>query len=152
MRGESVGEDLAKRVGAAIAAQRKAAGFTQARVGDALGLEKETVSRLETGAITPTLFRIAQFAELFACPISALFGEYRGKVGEDSAEIAGLIAGLSPEARRSALRMLSEFATVAREREELREQVDRLRAELEQRVLSESLPLASAKGRQRPKF
>ncbi|WP_245641443.1 hypothetical protein [Paraburkholderia bannensis] len=37
------------------------------RVGDVLGLEKETASRIETGAITPTLFRIEQFAELFGC-------------------------------------------------------------------------------------
>ncbi|NIF52614.1 helix-turn-helix domain-containing protein [Burkholderia sp. Ax-1724] len=152
MKGEGVGEELAKRVGAAIAAQRKAAGYTQARVGDLLGLEKETVSRIETGSIAPTLFRLGQFAELFHCPISALFGEYRGKSGEDGAEIAELIADLSPEARRSALRMLSEFAAIAREREDLREQVERLRAELEHRVLSESLPSAPAKTRQRSKL
>ncbi|WP_017772782.1 helix-turn-helix domain-containing protein [Paraburkholderia kururiensis] len=151
MKGEGVGEELAKRVGAAIAAQRKAAGYTQSRVGDVLGLEKETVSRIETGAITPTLHRLGQFADLFRCPISALFGEYRGKSGEDGAQIAELIADLSPEARRAALRMLSEFATTARERDDLREQVERMRAELEHRVLSDSLPQAPAKTRRRLK-
>ncbi|WP_242538582.1 helix-turn-helix domain-containing protein [Trinickia acidisoli] len=138
-----MGEELARRIGAEIARQRKAAGYTQARVGDALGLEKETVSRIETGAIAPTLFRLSQFAELFGCPLSALFGEYRGRSLEDSADVAAALADLPEDARRAALRVVSEFAAVAREREELRRQNEALgvrMAELERRYLSEAVP------------
>lgn len=155
MRGgevDSRGEELAKRVGSAIARQRKAAGYTQAHVGDVLGLEKETVSRIETGAITPTLFRIGQFAELFGCPVSALFGEYRGKPLEDSGEVVALLAELPEDARRAALRVVGELAAVAREREDLRSQCETLRgrlAEMERRVLTESLPPASATPRKK---
>ncbi|MDY7779543.1 helix-turn-helix domain-containing protein [Burkholderia glumae] len=148
-----MGEELAKRIGAEIARQRKAAGYTQARVGDALGLEKETVSRIETGTITPTLHRLSQFAELFGCPLSALFGEYRGRSLEDSAEVAAALADLPEDARRAALRVVSEFAAVARDREELRRQNEALvvrLAELERRYLSETLPPAPKTPRRKP--
>ncbi|MCW0053335.1 helix-turn-helix domain-containing protein [Burkholderia pseudomallei] len=148
-----MGEELAKRIGAEIARQRKAAGYTQARVGDALGLEKETVSRIETGTITPTLHRLSQFAELFGCPLSALFGEYRGRSLEDSAEVAAALADLPEDARRAALRVVSEFAAVARDREELRRQNEALvarLAELERRYLSETLPPAPRASRKKP--
>lgn len=143
MKGSEGGSsDIAKRVGAAIARNRKAAGFTQIRVADALGLEKESVSRIETGATAPTIFRIEQFAELFGCPLSALFGEYRGKSLEDSAELAELMADLPADAQRAAMRMISEFAGVVREREELRRQVDFLRvriAKMERDILNDML-------------
>ncbi|MGS1004379.1 helix-turn-helix domain-containing protein [Burkholderia glumae] len=139
MKGDGVGEELAKRVGSSIAKQRKAAGYTQIRVADALGLEKETVSRIENGVIAPTLFRLAQFADLFNCPVSALFGEYRGKALEDTAEIAHLVADLPEEARRAALRMLAEFVAVARDREEQKRQAEAWQirfGELEREYLS----------------
>ncbi|MGS1040670.1 hypothetical protein ACVCID_25520 [Burkholderia glumae] len=87
--------------------------------------------------------------KIFSSSGSVLCGHQQS--GEDGAQIAELIADLSPEARRSALRMLSEFATTARERDDLREQVERMRAELEHRVLSDSLPQAPAKTRRRLK-
>lgn len=154
MKTEGLGEELAKRVGAAIARHRKAAGYTQARVADSLGLEKETVSRIENGGITPTLFRIAQFADLFGCPVSALFGEYRGKAIEDSAQVAEMLSDLPEDARRGAMRIVSEFATIAREREEGRRRLDELRhrvAELERDVLMRATAEAMPK-RKPPKL
>ncbi|WP_244126419.1 helix-turn-helix domain-containing protein [Burkholderia gladioli] len=149
-----MGEEVAKRVGAAIAKQRKAAGHTQARVADALGLEKETVSRIENGVIAPTLFRLSQFAELFDCPISALFGEYRGKGLEDSSEIARLVAELPEDARRAAFRMLAEFVAVARDREEQRRQSEAWQArvvELEREYLTAVLDRDGTKPEARPR-
>lgn len=121
---EARGEDLARKVGRAIARERKAAGYTQARVGDALGLEKESISRIETGVIVPSIHRLAQFADLFRCPLSALFGEYRGGGAEDAGAIAQLVAGLPQEDRRAILRIISEVAGMAREREVMRERLE----------------------------
>ena len=42
-------------VGKAIARERKYAGFTQENVAQKISVEKETVSRLETGDIPPSL-------------------------------------------------------------------------------------------------
>lgn len=118
------GEDLARKVGRAIARERKIAGYTQARVGDALGLEKETISRIETGVIVPSIHRLAQFADLFRCPLSALFGEYRGGGAEDAGAIAQLVAGLPQDDRRAILRIISEVAAIARDREILRQRFE----------------------------
>ncbi|MGF6642457.1 helix-turn-helix domain-containing protein [Paraburkholderia sp. GAS82] len=135
----SGGDALAKRVGAAIAFHRKQAGFTQIRVADSLGLEKETVSRIENGVISPTLNRLAQFADLFRCPVSALFGEYRGKPIEDAAEIAEALSGLSLEDRRVILRIVADIASMARERAILRER----------EALEKAVPMPEGKAKRR---
>jgi transcriptional regulator with XRE-family HTH domain len=64
---------LIKQVGQAIAKQRKIAHLTQSQVADKLGIETESVSRMETGAISPTLDRLEQFSELFGCPPIVFF-------------------------------------------------------------------------------
>jgi len=117
-------KDLLRRVGAAIVSQRKAAGFTQARVADAIGLEKETISRMENGVIAPSVHRLWQFAELFGCPLSALLGEYRGGAGEDAGAIAAQIGDLPRDDRRAILRIVTDVASLARERELIESQLE----------------------------
>ncbi len=62
-----------KGLGSAIARQRKKAGFTQAAVAERLGLKAETISRIETGAITVTVLRLLEMGELFNCGLSLFF-------------------------------------------------------------------------------
>lgn len=64
---------LVHSVGMTISARRKARGLTQAQLAEAMGIEKETVSRIETGVISATLTRLAQIAGILECPVSALF-------------------------------------------------------------------------------
>ncbi|KNH06925.1 Transcriptional regulator, XRE family [Candidatus Burkholderia brachyanthoides] len=108
---------LLQRIGAAIAVARKRAGYTQAVVARAIGVEKETVSRLETGAMAPTVFRLSQFADLYQCPISALFGEHQASAGEDARAVSALIADLQKENRQLIMRLVSDIASVVREEE-----------------------------------
>jgi len=65
-------KQLAREVGGIIAIRRKAKGWTQAQLAEHMDIEKETVSRLETGHISPTLARLAQIAKLLDCEISDL--------------------------------------------------------------------------------
>lgn len=67
---------LVQEVGAAIAARRKANGLTQAQVSERMGIEKETLSRIENGVISPTLARLTQIADILGCPVSDLFKGY----------------------------------------------------------------------------
>jgi len=149
-------ETLVRQVGSAIARHRKALGLTQAHVADAIGLEKETVSRLENGAIAPTIFRLEQFAELFGCPVSALFGEYKGAVGQDAGTIERLIADLPLEDRQAILRVVGDFAAVARERDQLKEanlrQEQLLYAMREAEALREAMKDRPAAPQKRPKI
>ncbi|WP_042296338.1 hypothetical protein [Paraburkholderia bannensis] len=85
--------------------------------------------------------------------MSVLFGEYRGKAQEDSADVAAALADLPEDARRAALRVVSEFAPVARDRDELKRQNEALIARLaesERRYLSETLRPAPKTPRKRP--
>ena len=57
-------KQLAREVGGIIAIRRKAKGLTQAQLAEYMDIEKESVSRIETGHIAPTLARLAQIAKL----------------------------------------------------------------------------------------
>ena len=156
-------QELARKVGAEIARWRKASGHTQARVADALGMEKETVSRIENGVIAPTLHRLAQFSDFFGCPITALFGDYRGKAVEDAAELAEILGGLSDEERRLILRSAAETARILRDRaatierlgrrldEETRRAEELRLAKLEYDELQSAMANMPALPRRRPK-
>ncbi|MDR2367038.1 MAG: helix-turn-helix domain-containing protein [Deltaproteobacteria bacterium] len=67
---------LSKRVGQTIARQRKLSHLTQAQVN--LGIEVETVSRLETGTRPASLARLEQLGKLFGCPVVRFFVEDNG--------------------------------------------------------------------------
>lgn len=65
-------KQLAREVGGIIAIRRKAKGLTQAQLAERMDIEKESVSRIETGHIAPTLARLAQIAKFLDCDISDL--------------------------------------------------------------------------------
>lgn len=65
-------KQLAREVGQIIATRRKAMKFTQSKLAELMEIEKETVSRIETGHISPTLARLAQISKLLDCEISDL--------------------------------------------------------------------------------
>ena len=50
-------EGIVREMGAGVASQRAAAGFTQSRV-DKIGLKKEMVLTIKNGIIAPTLYRL----------------------------------------------------------------------------------------------
>lgn len=67
--------ELAVQIGNIIRAQRKAAGMTQAVLGETLELETETISRMENGLRLPSIEKLVEMAEVFRIPI-ALFFKY----------------------------------------------------------------------------
>lgn len=69
---KSSDKQIAIEVGGIIAMRRKAKGWTQAQLAEHMDIEKESVSRLETGHIAPSLARLAQIAKLLDCEISDL--------------------------------------------------------------------------------
>lgn len=65
---------FSRRVGAGLAQHRRSRGLSQQQVGEAIGVEPETISRMETGVISPSLKRLYQLASLFDCSLEALLG------------------------------------------------------------------------------
>ncbi|OGB21635.1 MAG: hypothetical protein A3I66_22735 [Burkholderiales bacterium RIFCSPLOWO2_02_FULL_57_36] len=65
--------ELAVEIGKVIRKQRKAAGITQAMLAEAIGLESETVSRIENGIRLPSIEKLVEIADLFHVPVAVFF-------------------------------------------------------------------------------
>lgn len=65
--------ELAVEIGKTIRKQRKAAGMTQAMLAEAIGLESETVSRIENGIRLPSIEKLVEIADLFQVPVAVFF-------------------------------------------------------------------------------
>lgn len=93
------------RLGRALAATRNARGWSQAHVAQQLGIDSETVSRIERGHVI-RLDRLLDLALVYEVPISSLFNDAPGprpRVGE---EIALLVSLLDEENQRWVLEMV----------------------------------------------
>lgn len=64
---------LALQIGNVIRAHRKTMGMTQAMLAEAVGLEVETISRMETGKRLPTIEKLLEMADVFRIPIASFF-------------------------------------------------------------------------------
>lgn len=101
--------ELAKQVGRAVAARRQNAGLTQAEVADRLGVGQEAMSRLERGAVMPTLVRLAQLADIFSVPITALLEESSPLTADVTDEVYRALQTLSESDRVWVKTMLTEL-------------------------------------------
>jgi len=101
-----------KAVGSAIARQRKLAEMTQSDVAEKLGIEKETLSRMETGAISPTLTRLEQLSKILGCPIRQFFWHERGDEQTQADTITDMIQTLSEEKRELVVRFVADVVRV----------------------------------------
>ena len=64
---------LARRVGANIAAYRKLKGWTQAQLGEILGIGTDSLCRIERGTMAPRFQRLEDIADALGCTVSDLF-------------------------------------------------------------------------------
>jgi len=83
--------------------------MTQAQVGEKLGLERESISNMETGATPLTLERLEELAELFRCPVRWFLWCDEGNVREQAETIANMIQSVQPKQRSAILRAVAEF-------------------------------------------
>jgi len=61
-----------ERLGKAIARERTALGLTQEELAQAIGVQQETISQFERGAVLPPLQRLIQLADVFDIPLDNL--------------------------------------------------------------------------------
>lgn len=66
-------QELALQIGNVIRAHRKTTGMTQAMLAETVGLEVETISRMETGKRLPTIEKLLEIADVFRIPIASFF-------------------------------------------------------------------------------
>ena len=106
---------IAVEVGRAIAEQRKLMGLTQPQVAELLGVEKETISRLETGTIVQTVERLHTLSEAFKCPITRFFPCAENALTVHAATIGSLLDTLSPERQQAVVECVAILAKTLRD-------------------------------------
>ncbi len=65
-------KQLARSIGSAIAARRKALGMTQEQLSELIEIEQSSLSRIERGTLVPNLERLAGIAEKLQCRLADL--------------------------------------------------------------------------------
>jgi len=91
--------ELARKVGSAIAQRRERAHLTQAQLAEMLGLGLQAISRIERGAVLPTLPRLFEFAEAFRCRVDELLLSASDRDSDLATAMARQLAHLQPRDR-----------------------------------------------------
>jgi transcriptional regulator with XRE-family HTH domain len=105
-------ENLAETVGCAIAVQRKNAGLTQRQLADQLGIEAETVSRMEHGKYPPNFARLERLAAILDCPVARFFGYPTDAEMSLASRIADKIQSLPLERQETVVQFVSDVVRV----------------------------------------
>ena len=85
-----------KGVGRALHEERRRCGLSQQQVAEQLGVEPETVSRIENGVIAPSLVRLRQFSRVYGCTLEAFLSRTSDTLPDLVRRIASEIDGLPP--------------------------------------------------------
>ncbi|OQS45771.1 hypothetical protein B0T49_20295 [Chromobacterium violaceum] len=101
---------LGQSIGKALAAHRKQVKLTQDQVAERLGVERETISRFERGAVIPPIPRLYELAEIYGCKAGDLLMEGSIRTADQSDEIARMLEGLGEHERKLALTIVRELS------------------------------------------
>jgi transcriptional regulator with XRE-family HTH domain len=108
--------DLLERLGRRVAEVRRARGFTQAALAEAIDIETATLSRWENGERAISLSTLANVAELLDVPLARLLDEGKPvpkpkpSVAPAEAEVLRLFRKASPARRKIVLALLRELS------------------------------------------
>jgi transcriptional regulator with XRE-family HTH domain len=107
-------QSLAKSVGVLIAARRKSLGLTQGELAERVGIEQESMSRIETGSITPSLNRLFSLADALDCTVESLLSPASRRKPDQSLLLEKLLGELDEAERAFVVRMVSDFSKFVR--------------------------------------
>ncbi len=101
---------LASLMGSKVAQRRKALGWTQDNLAEQMGVDAETVSRIERGVHLPSLLTLARVADTLRCEPGELLSAEPLAERTDLEMIAVWLHGLKDEDRLFALESLRRLA------------------------------------------
>ncbi len=110
------GERLARRLGANIAARRKARKWSQEELAERLGVASETISRFERGATLPSLMTLQRVGQILKAPIAELLAESSSAPGDQAMVIATWVTELSDDDREYVLDLVKACCDYLRRR------------------------------------
>lgn len=109
---------IVKQLAENIAKYRKALGMTQVQLAERISVEKETISRMEAGKVTPSLARLAALATALQCPVSALVRDTSEDTRMYAETIADMIGPLPQKEQQAIVRFVGDAVRLFGCREE----------------------------------
>jgi transcriptional regulator with XRE-family HTH domain len=100
---------IEERIGKAISAQRMARELSQAQLAEEMGVDKDTISRFERGAVLPPLARLIQLADIFEIPLEDLIRGASSNVADAAPDIARMLAKLDDDGRQFVRHIVEEL-------------------------------------------
>lgn len=102
-------DQLAKKIGKAIARHRQARKLTQEDVAELLKIGNEAVSRIERGLVMPTIARLVEFASIFQCDTSDLLTETSNRSVDQAQYLDRLLSKLDHQDRELVVGMVEKL-------------------------------------------
>jgi transcriptional regulator with XRE-family HTH domain len=93
-------------IGKKLLARRKSLNFTQTHIAELINVEPETISRIETGAVAPSIERLASYAQALGIGLEELFSDVPLTPYDTQKEWVALMAQLTPADRTLILSMV----------------------------------------------
>ena len=100
-------EVLAVRVGGRVKALRRQRGITQIALAEAIGVEPETVSRLERGSALPSLEKLEKVSDALDASLADLVGHGSTLAKDQAAIIAEKLTKLSSKDRSFVVELIN---------------------------------------------
>ena len=101
--------EISVAVGKAIAERRRIARMTQQKVAEALGVEKETISRLESGETAQSVDRLAALSQVLDCSVRDFFEEEKRDINQNVAAIEHMLAPLSADRQKRVVECVAQI-------------------------------------------
>ncbi len=86
---------LAKSIGRAVSSRRIKKGLTQGDVGEKIGVEPRTIGRIERGETLAPISRLAEIADVLACPLADLLRDGSPRMSDRLQSFGAQLQGLS---------------------------------------------------------
>ncbi|HDR9217349.1 TPA: helix-turn-helix transcriptional regulator [Burkholderia vietnamiensis] len=105
-------KDMVQGIGQRLAAVRRNRGWTQAVLGAKLGLEKESVSRLESGRVAMSIERLVMFCEALDVSVEQVLTEASVHPTDEARSLIASLKGLAPAQRAIVLKSAHHLASL----------------------------------------
>jgi transcriptional regulator with XRE-family HTH domain len=100
---------LGQRLGRNVSRIRKLTAWTQEELAQRIGVEPETVSRVERGATVPSLSTLEKIAEVFGTTLTEVLEEPHPNVDNEARLIQAWIAPLSDQDKLFVLNIMKKL-------------------------------------------
>ena len=100
---------LPKLLGRNIKERRNQLGWTQATLAELVRVDVETISRIERGAIVPSVLKLEQIADVLGLPMAELLRSSSTLAQDQSLEIFDWLQSLSEADRRFVLESMQRL-------------------------------------------